>query len=186
MAKPRIYESQMKSLKVRALHNTREIAFLVQWDDPTADDSIDVNKFTDAVALEFPASSAAVKPHFSMGDKENSVNIWFWKANWQKVSTPEKIYATVDDFNSGVLAGNPVSKPRPSLVENIIAKGFGSATDREKAENQRVVCPLDAITGALTTSGHPRVLLEQAVDLTPAASADLPRRRLDAADPCCR
>lgn len=134
MAIPRLYESTIKSLKVKALHNIKEIAFLVEWDNPTEDNTIDLGKFSDAVALEFPSASAAAKPNFAMGDKENAVNIWFWKAAWQRASNGEKMYATADDFLGGVTADNPISIPRKSPVENIIAQGFGSATDMEKSE----------------------------------------------------
>src|SRR3989337_4573521 len=37
MTKPRIYESAVRELKVSALHNTKEIAFLVEWTDKTED-----------------------------------------------------------------------------------------------------------------------------------------------------
>ncbi len=96
------------------------------------------DKFSDVVALEFPSTSAAAKPHFAMGDKENTVNIWVWKASWQKTANSEKLYASVDDFLGGVLSDNPVSKPRKSPIENIVAQGFGSATDMEKSEIQDV------------------------------------------------
>lgn len=138
MAKPRIYESKIKELKVRAMHNTKDIAFLIEWEDPSEDSTVDIDKFSDAVALEFPSQTAKEKPHFAMGDKENTVNIWFWKATWQKIVEEEKLYAMVDDFAGGIEAGNHVSKPRATPVENIIAQGFGSATDMEKAGNQNV------------------------------------------------
>lgn len=138
MAKPRTYESPIKSLKVKALHNSKEIAFLVEWSDQSEDSSLDLDKFPDAVALEFPSAAAAAKPHFAMGDKENTVNIWAWRANWQQVSDSERLYATVDDFAGGVLADNPVSRPKRSPVENIVAQGFGSATDMERSENQNI------------------------------------------------
>jgi hypothetical protein len=138
MAKPRIYESKIKELKVRAMHNTKDIAFLVEWNDPTEDYAVDIDKFSDAVALEFPSQTAKEKPHFAMGDKENTVNIWFWKAAWQRGEEEGRLYAMVDDFAGGIEAGNPVSRPRTTPVENIIAQGFGSATDMEKADKQNV------------------------------------------------
>lgn len=138
MAKPRIYESKIKELKVRAMHNTKDIAFLIEWEDSTEDSAADIDKFSDAVALEFPSQTAKEKPHFAMGDKESTVNIWFWKASWQKPIDGEKLYAMVDDFAGGIEVGNPVSKPRAIPVENIIAQGFGSATDMQKADNQNV------------------------------------------------
>lgn len=138
MAKPRIYESKIKELKVKALHNTKEIAFIVEWEDPTEDSTVDIDKFSDAVALEFPSQTSREKPHFAMGDKENTVNIWFWKAAWQRQQEEGRLYAMVDDFAGGIEVGNPVSKARPVPVENIIAQGFGSATDLQKADNQNV------------------------------------------------
>jgi hypothetical protein len=138
MAMPRIYESVVKDLRVRALHNTTEIVFLVEWSDRTEDSALDLDRFSDAVALQFPSSEAQSKPHFGMGDKENTVNIWFWRAAWQKPAPPEKAYAMVDDFAPGAQAGNPVSKQRTTPVECIIARGFGSATNREKAADQSV------------------------------------------------
>lgn len=138
MAKPRIYESKIKELKVKALYNTKEIAFLVEWEDPTEDSTVDIDKFSDAVALEFPSQTTREKPHFAMGDKENTVNIWFWKAAWQRQQEEGRLYAMVDDFAGGIEVGNPVSKARPVPVENIIAQGFGSATDLQKADNQNV------------------------------------------------
>jgi hypothetical protein len=139
MAKPRIYESKIKELKVRAIHNTRDIAFLVEWEDPTEDASIDIDKFSDAVALEFPSQASKEKPHFAMGDRENPINIWFWRASWQKADERERLYAMVDEFAGGLQVGNPVSVKRTYPVENLIAEGFGSATDIKKADNQDIV-----------------------------------------------
>lgn len=138
MAKPRVYESEIKELHVKALHNSKEIAFLLEWEDPTEDSSIDIDKFSDAVALEFPAQASKEKPHFAMGDKDNPVNIWLWKASWQKAEEQRRLYAMVDDFAGGIEAGNPVSVKRLYPVENLIASGFGSATDLKKSNHNIV------------------------------------------------
>lgn len=138
MAKPRTYESSVKNLKIRGLHNTKEMAFLLEWSDASEDSSLDVDKFSDAVALEFPSSAAVSKPHFAMGDKDNPVNIWFWKASWQNANDMHSTYATSDEFAGGLEAGNPVSRTKASPVENLIAQGFGSATDLEKADIQNI------------------------------------------------
>lgn len=139
MAKPRIYESEIKELNVRALHNSKEVAFLLEWEDPTDDSNIDIDKFSDAVALEFPAQVVKEKPHFAMGDKDNPVNIWLWKASWQKAEEQRRLYAMVDDFAGGIELGNPVSVKRQYPVENLIASGFGSATDIKKSPNQDII-----------------------------------------------
>ncbi len=139
MAKPRIYESEIKELKVRAMHNSREIAFLLEWDDPSEDTVIDIDRFSDAVAIEFPSQSSKEKPHFAMGDRDNTVNIWLWKAAWQKEEEARRLYAMVDDFAGGIQAGNPVSIKRQYPVENLIAQGFGSATDLRKADSNNII-----------------------------------------------
>ncbi|MBI4596337.1 MAG: hypothetical protein HY730_08185 [Candidatus Tectomicrobia bacterium] len=127
MAIPRNYEPSVKEISLRALHNGKEVAFLMEWKDSTKDFMIDVDKFTDAAALQFPSAEVKGKPHFAMGDKDARVNIWHWKAMWQESPENEKVYATVDDFLGGVLAQNPISIQK-TPIENIIASGFGSAT----------------------------------------------------------
>lgn len=139
MAKPRIYESKIKELNVKALHNSKEIAFLVEWNDPTEDSFIDIDKYPDGVALEFPAQTSKEKPHFAMGDKDNPVNIWLWKASSQMAQEQKRLYAMVDDFAGGLEAGNPVSIKRQYPVENLIATGFGSATNLRKLDNHHIL-----------------------------------------------
>ncbi|MGD2079885.1 MAG: ethylbenzene dehydrogenase-related protein [Nitrospirota bacterium] len=154
MEKPRVYETSVEKLRIRAIHNSSDIAFLVEWEDETEDKVLDLDRFSDAAAVEFPSSAAKSKPHFAMGDDDNPVNIWYWKAAWQKDGVHEhqkaaegeyapRFYTAdnhvlLDDFLPGVLAGNPVSTQVRSPVENIVASSFGSATDMEKSDNQDI------------------------------------------------
>lgn len=158
MAEPRIYGSVIKDLQIKAIHNSKDIAFKVEWADSTEDIILDLDKFPDAVALEFPSSSAAGRPHFGMGDEENNANIWYWKSIWQtpkgqtqptkeaikaeKYSphfrTDEETHIFVDDFLTGTLADNPISTPGRSPVENLVARGFGTLTDNETEKNPKL------------------------------------------------
>ncbi|GAB4389316.1 MAG: hypothetical protein Kow0025_13960 [Thermodesulfovibrionales bacterium] len=154
MAIPRQYEPSVEKLDVRALHNSKEIAFLVRWRDATRDSLVDLDSFSDALALEFPSSGDASGPHFAMGDEENAVNIWYWKAAWQEEAgkgrepSNEEGYSPrfftderglfLDDFQPGALAGNPVSAPGRPPVETLVARGFGSATDMDKSDGRGV------------------------------------------------
>lgn len=158
MARPRIYDSSVENIRVRALHNSEEIAFLLEWQDETEDTILDVDRFPDAVAVEFPSAKSGKIPHFGMGDEETPVNIWYWKSIWQTPEsqtipaeaavkaeeyaphfrTDEKTHVFVDDWLPGVLAGNPISTPGHSPIENIVANGFGSVTDNEKRSKIRV------------------------------------------------
>ncbi len=143
---PSIFEAKIQKLYARALHNGEEIAFLLEWDDETRDVVADIDRYSDAAAVMFPSHETPgeeVVAPFTMGDGENPVNIWFWKASWQeKVEAPRIYYAPdplrrplrpekgeTEGFRGGVLAGNPVSGPRRTPVANAIAWGFGTLTE---------------------------------------------------------
>ncbi len=71
----RIGSVTVKSIKVRAVHNNKQISFLVEYADPTQDPA-------DAAALEFMVGDK--KAHFAhgqpMGQVEGGpVNIWYWR-----------------------------------------------------------------------------------------------------------
>lgn len=71
----RIGSVTVRSVKVRAVHNNKQIAFMVEYADPTQDPA-------DAAALEFMAGEK--KAHFAHGQpmaqvEGGPVNIWYWR-----------------------------------------------------------------------------------------------------------
>ncbi len=71
----RIQEVTVKDVRVRGLHDGKQVAILLEYDDPTQDPD-------DAAAIEFMVGDK--KAHFAhgqpMGQVEGGpVNIWFWK-----------------------------------------------------------------------------------------------------------
>jgi DMSO reductase family type II enzyme heme b subunit len=70
-------------IKAKALHNGKQIAIRVNWQDPQPDRLNGVDSFKDAVAVQFPAHISDVAPSPFMGDAANPVNIWQWRADWQ-------------------------------------------------------------------------------------------------------
>jgi len=71
----RIQEVTVKDITVRALHDGTQVAFLLEYADPTQDPD-------DAAALEFMVGDK--KAHFAHGQpmaqvEGGPVNIWFWK-----------------------------------------------------------------------------------------------------------
>src|SRR6266508_331117 len=71
----RIGTVTVKSLKVRGVHNNKQIAFLLEYADPTQDPA-------DAAALEFMVGDK--KAHFAHGQpmaqvEGGPVNIWYWR-----------------------------------------------------------------------------------------------------------
>ncbi|WP_447974217.1 ethylbenzene dehydrogenase-related protein [Nitrospira sp. Kam-Ns4a] len=72
---PRIQQVTVKSVKVRALHDGKRMAILLEYADPTQDPD-------DAAALEFMVGDK--KAHFAHGQpmaqvQGGPVNIWYWK-----------------------------------------------------------------------------------------------------------
>ena len=67
------------ALTVRSLHNGREIAFLLEWQDNTKNDRLTPGTFRDGVAIGLPLGDAPA--FFCMGQLDHYINIWHWKAD---------------------------------------------------------------------------------------------------------
>lgn len=86
--KERYFTPSINSISVRAAYNSKEIAFLLEWDDRTmsvpgdekAAEIADEVFFNDSVAIQFPVEipSGTEKPYFIMGDATRPVNFWQW------------------------------------------------------------------------------------------------------------
>ncbi|MFQ5848804.1 MAG: ethylbenzene dehydrogenase-related protein [Candidatus Methylomirabilales bacterium] len=132
--KPRWQNPSVDLIELRSVHNEKEVAFLLQWDDPTEDtvhrkiqvpiDPEDTyvkvsdlqrqaETFRDSVALQFPVKipEGPVKPHFLWGDRRNRVNLWIWMADRQ----------AVEEVN----ASGPDAPLKPQPAESQQAKGTG-------------------------------------------------------------
>jgi mono/diheme cytochrome c family protein len=85
-----------EELTVRALHDGKEIALLLMWQDVTHDaTAMRPQDFRDAAAVEL--SPTDDPPFFAMGEKGRFVNVWMWKSERQADLEPafqdlEKIY----------------------------------------------------------------------------------------------
>lgn len=54
----------VKELQARAIHNGRQIAFLIEWADATRDmESAQTDKFSDGIALQFPYQMEIGRAH---------------------------------------------------------------------------------------------------------------------------
>lgn len=143
---PRIYEANVKKVKVRSVNDGQRIAFLLEWDaSVTTSSFMRHEEFRDAAAIQFSVSDK--KSYFCMGQEDGRVNIWHWKADWEKDvvkfqdigdAYPNMAYdgyleekqKDVETFLTGKGAGNIFSDPtlRKSSVENLVAGGFGTLT----------------------------------------------------------
>ena len=148
---PSLNNTNVKSIKARALRNDQQLAILVEWSDSTQNNSmVRVQDFRDAVAVQFPLTES--QPFICMGIAGTNVNIWHWKADWQADIAARKDMETaypnmnVDYYpfaNSAAPAptdyadpnyvpafqtGNSFAQVHTTPVENLIAGGFGTLT----------------------------------------------------------
>jgi len=121
-------EGYVDRVRVRSFHNGKEIAFLLEWEDPTKNADVEklepprlvlaralksdhtksadiprLEAFGDAVALQFSVKANGLPP-FPMGEAGQVVNIWQWR---------------VDREGNG-----------RGSVENLAAAGFGTLTSQ--------------------------------------------------------
>jgi len=69
------------TIEARAVNDGENLYVAVEWVDPKPDRSVGATEdFTDAVAVQFPASGAIQVPAFCMGDPTAGVNVWQWRA----------------------------------------------------------------------------------------------------------
>ena len=160
VTKPILRETRVKSISARAIHNDKQIAFLIEWDDNTKNDEmVRVQDFRDAAALQFPQVQG--QPFFCMGMVGGNVNIWHWKADWQADIAAwqdmESLYPNMNvdqypfalgdkpspadyqdtNYLPAMASNNLFAMPRLSPVEDLVAGGFGTLTS-EGATGQNV------------------------------------------------
>ncbi|MFQ5912432.1 MAG: ethylbenzene dehydrogenase-related protein [Nitrospinota bacterium] len=96
-----------EGVTVRAVHNGRRLALLLEWEDLKPDARLIRNQdYSDGAAVQF--SLSAKPPPFPMGDKGRPVNIWYWRADRQmdlaRFRDVEDVYSRLvaDDYQSDI------------------------------------------------------------------------------------
>jgi mono/diheme cytochrome c family protein len=104
-----------EEVSVRALHDGKEIALQLLWQDSTHDaTAMRPQDFRDAAAIELSADSDP--PFFAMGQPGGSVNIWMWKSERQADADVafqdlEKIYPNLGIDSYPNLLRSPLEQP---------------------------------------------------------------------------
>lgn len=76
---------QTKYVFAKAATNGKEIAVHLEWTDPTRNDiMVRSQQYKDQAAIMFPVNQSGEEPPFTMGGEGERVNIWQWKATWDK------------------------------------------------------------------------------------------------------
>lgn len=154
---PKVDQPAFPSVRARALEDGRRIAVMLEWDDPTVDEStVGSDVFADAAAIQIALGTGT---SICMGQLAGGLNIWHWKADWAATmagagaledvhpgmptdvhipTTEDDPTLTEDGFMTGDMAGNPRSSATfTSSVEDLSAVGFGTLTS-QPADAQNV------------------------------------------------
>lgn len=151
----------VSGVTVQSLNDGKQVYFKLTWNDDTKNDVVvRHNDFRDAAAIQFPADPG-LPYYLCMGATFNRyINIWQWKADWQRQietghTSTTQLYAdsAVDVYpfenvaakaggyskenpfdlavGAGYAAGNMLSSLRhESPVEELLVGGVGSVTTR--------------------------------------------------------
>lgn len=163
---PRLAQRTVETLKLRALHDGKWIAFRLEWPDESFDALIGPDLYSDGAAFQVPELAGGDVPDAAMGQKGRPVRISAWKAAWQdridKGMDPMRVlypHGTADHYpheaakeeadrqglarvySPAVAVGNPVAVHRPdSPTQDLVAEGFGTleATSRQESVGKGV------------------------------------------------
>lgn len=107
---PGFEEAAPATLKVQALTGKGQLALRLAWADKNEDrlDPKSTDRFADAAAVQFPARPGRQLPYIGMGEPNNPVSLWFWRAG-----TPPEL-AEARGF--GTLTARPGAGPEVDAV----------------------------------------------------------------------
>lgn len=121
----------IKKVSLSAARNDSEIALFVEWQDDTQNsESSPGGEYTDQVAVMFPLKQGKGLPPVSMGGEGQPVNIWQWKAVWEKALAQNRNISSKKAENEST-SGTPMVDKRVSSVEDLNAEGFSTLTRQE-------------------------------------------------------
>ena len=79
---PRLFTPTIRTIQVRAMYNTQEVAIRLSWDDPTqSKEDPERETYPDGVAIQFPLEvlAGSERPYFLRGNDRNPVYVWHWR-----------------------------------------------------------------------------------------------------------
>lgn len=156
LVEPRLAQASTPEVRVQALTNGTEIAFRLRWVAAEPHDAAGPALFVDACAVQVPTKLMPNPPAPQMGEAANSVQIAYWRADWQawvngRADNIKSIYPNAEithyPFQASSLepgsseqkemarryapadaVGNRRQGPRESPVESLLAEGPGTLT----------------------------------------------------------
>jgi hypothetical protein len=178
IARPLELDPAVKSVHLRALHNGRHIAFLLEWEDPQQDLGLGHDVYKDAAAVQLPLEPG--QPFVCMGVQGQGVHILHWRADFQ--ADVEQGFADIEELNPRLVAnlyphaedpaftpalaaGNPLAqREKVSPVEDLSAVGFGTLSSQAHS---------DALGWGVWQDGRWRAVLARPLTTTDPNDAQL-------------
>lgn len=158
VASPRFWTPSANSIKIKSMYNNEDIAFLIEWDDMTNEQS---EVYSDAVALQFPTKipEGLKKPYFAMGESGKSVVLWHWRAYEESLHAAEK--EAGDDSETATDGGSVVAGEQEETghaeeveetAEEVVeeAEVVEAQTQEESAEEKTTEAPEDKFKDFMT------------------------------------
>lgn len=147
VASPRFWTPSANSIKIKSMYNKEDIAFLLEWDDMTNEQS---EVYSDAVALQFPTKipEGLKKPYFAMGESGNSVVLWHWRAYEESLHADKK--GAGDDSETATGGGGAVAGEQEETGH---AVGKGEVTevkDATEESTEATEAPKEKFKGFMT------------------------------------
>ena len=154
LVEPRLAQASTPEVRVQAITNGSEVAFRLRWVDAEQNDAEKPGQFVEACAIQVPTKLMPNPPAPQMGETGNSVQIAYWRADWQawvngRADNIKSIYPNAEithypfqapslgngspeqkemakRFAPADAAGNRRQGPRETAVESLLAEGPGT------------------------------------------------------------
>jgi len=98
VTEPKEFSPSVTQVQVKVLSNRREIAIRLEWNDASKNSiALRHDDYRDGAAVMFPVEVTEEEPPDEpgifpfMGNDGDAVNIWHWKADWQREGTTNEI-----------------------------------------------------------------------------------------------
>jgi mono/diheme cytochrome c family protein len=136
-------------LRVQALHNGKTLAVRLRWHDATPNWNVArTESFKDSAALELYRGPQ--EPFIGMGSATSPIDVWFWDADRQRITSPPDEAATSGEYPNTVVDIYPFTEKSP--VESAEYHRPGTAT----ANQPPISMPAEAADNQIVPSEHPQ------------------------------
>jgi len=129
LVEPRLLQASTVEVQVKAMTDGTRVAFRLEWADATKNDLPASGRFSDACAVQLPATTTPDVPAPQMGEPGRPVEITYWRAFWQAVvdGRPDTIKAIFPGAAIDHYPFEAASLPEGSPEQQAMAQRYAPA-----------------------------------------------------------